>query len=66
MVSKNCKQLQLITLLIKCTTYIKTQKLLQVCKQVANKSVHNLSTSCIRTACSQFVETNLEQVVNKM
>ena len=39
MVSKNCKQLQLITSLIKCTTHIKTQKLSQASKQVANKSV---------------------------
>ena len=41
------------------TTRVKTHKLLQVCKQVVtslqtscDKSVHNLSTSCVRTACS--------------
>jgi hypothetical protein len=28
------------------------------------KSVHKLSTSCVHTACSQFVVTSLEQAVN--
>ena len=33
-------------------TRVKTHKFLQVCKQAAcNKSVHKLSTSCVRTAC---------------
>ena len=31
-----------------------------------NKSVHKLSTSCVRTACSLFVVTSLEQVVNNL
>ena len=31
-----------------------------------NKSVHKLSTSCVRTACSYFVVTSLEQVVNNL
>ena len=31
-----------------------------------NKSVHKLLTSCIRTACSWFVVTSLEQVVNNL
>jgi hypothetical protein len=30
------------------------------------KSVHKLSTSCVRTACSQFVVTGLEQAVNNL
>jgi hypothetical protein len=29
-------------------------------------SVHKLSTSCARTACSQFVVTSLEQAVNNL
>ena len=31
-----------------------------------NKSVHKLSTSCVRTACSWFVVTSLEQVVKNL
>ena len=31
-----------------------------------NESVHKLSTSCVRTVCSQFVVTSLEQVCNKL
>ena len=31
-----------------------------------NKSVHKLLTRCIRTACSEFVGTSLEQVVDKL
>ena len=31
-----------------------------------NKSVHNLFTRCIRTACSEFVGTSLEQAVDKL
>jgi hypothetical protein len=34
--------------------HVKTHKLLQVCKQVVYKSVH-MSTSCVRTACSQLL-----------
>ena len=30
------------------------------------KSVHKLSTSCVRTACSQFVVTSLKQAVNNL
>jgi hypothetical protein len=30
------------------------------------KSVHKLSTSCVCTACSQFVVTSLEQAVNNL
>ena len=30
-----------------------------------NKSVHKLLTRCIRTACSEFVRTSLEQAVDK-
>jgi hypothetical protein len=45
------------------TTHVNTHKLLQVCKQVACcKSVHKLSTSCVRTACYQL----LWQVWNKL
>jgi hypothetical protein len=29
-------------------------------------SVHKLSTSCARTACSQFVVTSLKQAVNNL
>ena len=29
-----------------------------------NKSVHKLLTRCIRTACSEFVRTSLEQLVD--
>ena len=31
-----------------------------------NKSVHKLFTRCIRTACSEFVGTSLEQVTSLM
>ena len=31
-----------------------------------NKSVHKLLTRCIRTACSEFVGTSLEQAVHKL
>ena len=31
-----------------------------------NKSVHKLLTRCIRTACSEFVRTSLEQAVDKL
>ena len=31
-----------------------------------NKSVHKLLTRCIRTACSEFVGTSLEQAVEKL
>ena len=31
-----------------------------------NKSVHKLLTRCIRTACSEFVGTSLEQAVDKL
>ena len=31
-----------------------------------NKSVHKLSTNCVRIACSLFVVTSLEQVVNNL
>ena len=31
-----------------------------------NKSVHKLFTRCIRTACSEFVGTSLEQAVDKL
>ena len=31
-----------------------------------DKSVHQLSTSCVRTASSWLVVTNLEQVVNSL
>ena len=31
-----------------------------------NKSVHKLLTSCVHTACSYFVVTSLEQVVNNL
>ena len=31
-----------------------------------NKSVYKLSTSCVRTVCSQFVVTSLEHVVNNL
>ena len=31
-----------------------------------NKSVHKLLTRCIRTACSKFVGTSLEQAVDKL
>jgi hypothetical protein len=34
-----------------CVTHVKTHKLLQVCKPV-HKSVHKLSTSCVRTVTS--------------
>ena len=30
------------------------------------KSVHKLSTSCVRTACSQFVLTSLKQAVDNL
>jgi ferritin-like metal-binding protein YciE len=30
------------------------------------KSVHKLSTSCVRTACSQLLEQSLEQAVNNL
>ena len=31
-----------------------------------NKSVHKLLTRCIRTACSEFVGTSLEQAIDKL
>ena len=31
-----------------------------------NKSVHKLLTRCIRTACSKFVGTSLQQAVDKL
>ena len=31
-----------------------------------NKSVHKFLTRCIRTACSEFVRTSLEQAVDKL
>ena len=31
-----------------------------------NKSVHKLSTSCVRTACSVLVGTSLKQAVNNL
>ena len=31
-----------------------------------NKSVHKLLTRCIRTSCSEFVRTSLEQAVDKL
>ena len=31
-----------------------------------NKPVHKLLTRCIRTACSEFVRTSLEQAVDKL
>ena len=31
-----------------------------------NTSVHKLLTRCIRTACSEFVRTSLEQAVDKL
>ena len=45
-------------------THVKTCNLLQVCKRAVtcNKSVHKLSTSCVRTACSKFIVTGLKQV----
>jgi hypothetical protein len=31
-----------------------------------DKSVHKLSTSCVRTACSQFVVISLKQAANNL
>ena len=46
-----------------------TRKNAQVATDVqtsCNKSVHKLLTRCIRTACSEFVRTSLEQAVDKL
>ena len=52
----------LLPLLSSSYTRKNAQVAIQVCKQVVYKSVHKLSTSCVRTACSQL----LEQVWNKL
>ena len=44
-----------------------TRKNVQVATDLqtsCNKSVHKLLTRCIRTACSEFVGTSLEQAVD--
>ena len=46
-----------------------TRKNAQVATDVqtsCNKSVHKLLTRCICTACSEFVETSLEQAADKL
>ena len=52
---------------VHCTQY--TRKNAQVATDLqtcCNKSVHKLLTRCIRTACSEFVRTSLEQAVDKL
>ena len=49
--------------------YVYTRKNAQVATELqtsCNKSVHKLLTRCIRTACSEFVGTSLEQAVDKL
>ena len=58
---------QLVVIFIHTTFY--TRKNAQVATDLqtsCNKSVHKLLTRCIRTACSEFVGTSLEQVVDKL
>ena len=46
-----------------------TRKNAQVATELqtsCSKSVHKLLTKCIRTACSEFVRTSLEQAVDKL
>ena len=38
------------------STHVKTHKLLQVVKQVVTNMSNKLSTSCVRTACSQLLQ----------
>jgi hypothetical protein len=48
---------------------IQTRKNAQVVTSLQTScytSVHKLSTSCVRTACSQFVVTSLKQAVNNL
>ena len=44
----------------------KNEQLVTSLQTSCYKSVHKLSTSCVRTACSQFVVTSLEQAVNNL
>ena len=51
------------------TLFVYTRKNAQVATDLqtsCNKSVHKLLTRCIRTACSEFVGTSLEQAVDKL
>ena len=54
-------------LLFLCFIYTrKNAQLVTSLRTSCYKSVHKLSTSCVRTACSQFVVTSLEQAVNNL
>ena len=55
--------------MIEIQMYMYTRKNAQVATDLqtsCNKSVHKLLTRCIRTACSEFVGTSLEQAVDKL
>ena len=48
------------------TTRVKNAQVATDLQTSCNKSVHKLLTRCIRTACSEFVGTGLEQAVDKL
>ena len=48
------------------STHVKTHKFVTGLQTSCYTSVHKLSTSCARTACSQFVVTSLKQAVNNL
>ena len=57
--------LALLDLLL-LTVHMKNAQVVTSLQTSFNKSVHKLSTSCVRTACSLFDVTSLEQAVNNL